>query len=165
MTTLVVTITGPEGKVDLSVPAETPIEQLLPTFLSLGVIDEQTRNGDPIGLARVGEQPLPPGSTLAECGVVDGTVLQLRPVSREERPPPEPAKVDYEDFKREEDRKDLKRRAGYPLQRTEAALPPVASLEERIGAAMRAFFSRPDPPTAAQPTTDDSEAAPAPVAT
>jgi MinD-like ATPase involved in chromosome partitioning or flagellar assembly len=165
MTTLVVTIAGPEGKVDLSVPAETPIEQLLPTFMTLGVMSEQARNGDPIGLARVGEQPLPPQSTLAECGVVDGTVLQLRPVKGEEKPPPEPVKVAYEEFADEEDRRDLKRRAGFPLQRTEAALPPVPSLEERLSAAMRAFLSREDPPTTAEPpAADDPETAPAPVA-
>ena len=40
MSTLVVTIAGPEQRVDLSVPSETPIEQLMPTFLSLGVFDE-----------------------------------------------------------------------------------------------------------------------------
>ena len=165
MTTLVVTIAGPEGKVDLSVPAETPIEQLLPTFMTLGVVDDATRNGDPVGLARVGEQPLPTTSTLAECGVVDGTVLQLRPVKQEEAPAPESVKVHYEEFAEEEDRRDLKRRAGFPLQRTEAALPPAPSLEERLSAAFGAFFSRDEaPPTPGPTTPDDTEGAPAPVA-
>jgi WXG100 protein secretion system (Wss), protein YukD len=98
MKTLVVTIAGPERKVDLTVPAETPIEQLLPTFLSLGLIDERTANGGgPVGLARAGEPPLPPSSTLAECGVVDGTLLHVQVVQPEEKPPPEPEVVDYED--------------------------------------------------------------------
>ena len=165
MTILVVTIAGPDGKVDLSVPAETPIEQLMPTFMTLGVAGEAARNGEPIGLARVGEQPLPGSSTLAECGVVDGTVLQLRPVKREEAPPPQPAKVAYEEFAEEEDRRDLKRRAGFPLQRTEAALPPEPSLEERLSSFFSAFFSRDEAPTTAEPAApDDAEIAPAPVA-
>ena len=165
MTILVVTIAGPDGKVDLSVPAETPIEQLMPTFMTLGVAGEVARNGEPIGLARVGEQPLPGSSTLAECGVVDGTVLQLRPVKREEAPPPQPARVAYEEFAQEEDRRDLKRRAGFPLQRTEAALPPEPSLEERLSSFFSAFFSRDEAPTIAEPAApDDAELAPAPVA-
>jgi WXG100 protein secretion system (Wss), protein YukD len=95
MKTVVVTIAGPERRLDLTVPAETPIEQLMPTFMSLGVIDEKPLNGDPVGLAPAGSPPLPPTSTLAECGVMDGALLELQPVRREERPEPEPETVTY----------------------------------------------------------------------
>jgi MinD-like ATPase involved in chromosome partitioning or flagellar assembly len=152
MKTLVVTIAGPERRVDLTVPAETPIEQLLPTLLSLGLIDERTANGGgPVGLARAGEPPLPPSSTLAECGVVDGTLLQVQVVQPEEKRPPEPEVVDYEDFEREQDEADLKRRAGFPLQRTRMALPDAPTFGERLGAAWRAFVSPAEPAEAAGP--------------
>jgi MinD-like ATPase involved in chromosome partitioning or flagellar assembly len=152
MKTLVVTIAGPERAVDLTVPAETPIEQLLPTFLSVGLIDERTVNGEgPVGLARAGEPPFPLSSTLAECGVVDGTLLQVQVVQPDEKPPPEPEVVDYEDFEREQDEADLKRRAGFPLQRTRMALPDAPTVGERLAAAWRAFISPEEPAEAAGP--------------
>ncbi|HEY1277646.1 MAG TPA: EsaB/YukD family protein [Thermoleophilaceae bacterium] len=162
MNTLVVTISGPERRVDLAVPAETPIEQLLPTFMSLGVIDEKAVNGHPLSLSRAGEPPLPPASTLAECGVVDGTLLQLQPIQPEERPEPPPERVAYEQFEAEQDEADLKRRAGFPLHRTRLALPDAPTLGERMSAAMNAFFSSEAPEPAAEPTPppDDAEAAP-----
>jgi MinD-like ATPase involved in chromosome partitioning or flagellar assembly len=160
MKTLVVTISGPERTVDLTVPAETPIEQLLPTFLSLGVIDERHENGHPVGLARAGEPPLPPTSTLAECGVVDGTLLHVQPVRPEERPAPEPEVVAYEEFERERDEADLKRRAGFPLQRSRLALPDAPPLGERLAAAWHAFLSSeplPEAPGPAPPRVDEGD--------
>jgi MinD-like ATPase involved in chromosome partitioning or flagellar assembly len=159
MKTVVVTIAGPERRLDLTVPAETPIEQLMPTFMSLGVIDEKPLNGDPVGLAPAGSPPLPPTSTLAECGVMDGALLELQPVRREERPPPEPETIPYEEFEREQDEADLKRRAGFPLQRTRAALPDAPPLGERLGAAMQAFWSSDpiEPVAQPQPRAEDAD--------
>jgi MinD-like ATPase involved in chromosome partitioning or flagellar assembly len=166
MKTVVVTIAGPERRLDLTVPAETPIEQLMPTFMSLGVIDEKPLNGDPVGLAPAGSPPLPPTSTLAECGVMDGALLELQPMRPEEKPSPEPQTVAYEEFEREQDQADLKRRAGFPLQRTRLALPDAPSFGERLSAALSAFWSA-DPAEPAvvkpQPRADDADDA-APVA-
>jgi MinD-like ATPase involved in chromosome partitioning or flagellar assembly len=163
MKTLVVTVAGPEKNVDLTVPAETPIEQLMPTFLTLGVMGEEA-NGHPVGLARTGEPPLPPRSTLSECGVVDGTMLQLRPIEPEEKEEPEPERITSEEYDREQEAADLKRRAGFPLQRTHAILPTKPTLSGRFEYAMRAFMSReqaeaqaPVPPP---PTAEDEAAAP-----
>jgi MinD-like ATPase involved in chromosome partitioning or flagellar assembly len=165
MKTLVVTISGPERKLDLTVPAETPIEHLMPTFMSLGVIDESAVNGDPVGLAPAGQPPLPPSRTLSECGVMDGALLELQPVKPEERREPEPETIPYEDYEREQDESDLRRRAGFPLQRTRMALPDDPPLSERLGAAMQAFLSsEPAEPVAKpQPRAEDAEE-PAPVA-
>ncbi|MGH2848861.1 MAG: EsaB/YukD family protein [Thermoleophilaceae bacterium] len=163
MKTLVVTIAGPERRLDLTVPAETPIEQLMPTFISLGMIDEQSVNGDPIGLAPAGSPPLPPTSTLAECGVRDGALLELQPVKREERPEPEPEAVPYEEFEHEQYEADLKRRAGFPLQRTRSALPDAPPMSERVGAALSAFWSSEPTEPVAKPQAraeDADEAAP-----
>jgi MinD-like ATPase involved in chromosome partitioning or flagellar assembly len=157
MKTLVVTIAGPESKVDLSVPAETPIEQLLPTFVSLGLVGEQGLNGSQMVLAPEGQPPLPSRNTLAECGVVDGTVLQLMPLPTEEVREPEPEKVDFEEYREAEDRADLKRRAGFPLQRTELALPDAPPFGERMGAAWKAFWSRDAMPSPAVATPSREE--------
>lgn len=143
MSTLVVTIAGPEQRIDLSVPGETPIEQLLPTFLSLGVVDN-AGNGDPggWGVARVGEAPLPGESTLAQCNVVDGTVLYVQELKPEEAPEPEQdTRILMKDWERREENKGLARRAGFPLQRSEAGLPEVPASSERVGGAMSAFVS------------------------
>ena len=144
MSTLVVTIAGPEQRVDLSVPAETPIEQLVPTFLSLGVLEE---GADPeagaYGVGRVGEPPLPGASTLTECGVVDGTVLFVQEIKPEEASEPEQdVRILKEDWDRREEKAGLDRRAGFPIQRTEASLPEEPGFGERFGGAMSAFFTR-----------------------
>lgn len=113
MKTVVVTIAGPERRVELAVPAETPIEQLMPTFAALGVTDEQPLGGDPVGLAPAGGRPLPLTSTLAECGVTDGALLEVQ----------------------------LEQRAGFPLKRTEVALPDSPSFGGRLKASVSAFRS------------------------
>ncbi len=143
MNTLVVTIAGPEQKVDLSVPAQTPIDQLVPTFLSLGVLEEAS-DGDSggYGVGRAGETPLPGASSLADCGVVDGTVLYVQQLKPEAAPEREvETRILKEDWEREQERAGLERRAGFPLQRTEAALPEATGSGERFGAALSAFFS------------------------
>ena len=102
-------------------------------------------NGDPLALAPPGSPPLPPTSTLAECGVVDGALLELQPLRAEERAEPEPETVTYEEFKEEHEQEALKRRAGFPLRRTAMALPDAPSFGERLGAAIGAFWSAADP--------------------
>jgi MinD-like ATPase involved in chromosome partitioning or flagellar assembly len=157
MSTILVTIAGPTEKVDLSVPAETPIEQLVPTFLSLGVVENGTP--DSFGVARAGEPVLPGASSLTECGVVDGTVLYLQEARGEEhKPEPAPRRLPAEEWDRIDERAGLTRRAGFPLKRTEAALPDDPAVTERLGAATSAFFSRPEeglPPSVAPDTADE----------
>ncbi len=167
VSTLVVTISGPAHKVDLSVPAETPIDQLLPTFLSLGVLEGDQANGSAYGVARAGEPALPGRSTLTECGVVDGTVLhvqELKPVEAQ----PEPVDVvkTTDEWREIDDQASLERRAGFPLKRTEAALPDAPAMTERLSAAISAYFSK-EAAEAARPkiaSRPDGETAGAPAA-
>ena len=78
MSTLLVTIVGPEEKVDLAVPGETAIGDLLPTLLEMAGSDP---GGAPAGSwsIDVAGGTLPRDRTLSQCGVADGTVLTLRP--------------------------------------------------------------------------------------
>ena len=144
MRSLVVTITGPEDRIDLSVPAETPIDKLIPSLLSLEVVQG---NGDPglWQLQRVGHGPLARESTLTEAGVLDGAVLELRPTQPEEaRKPPPPGPIPHEQVVAEQEAQDLRRRAGFPLQRTAAALPPHPGFWERLSASFSAAVSGED---------------------
>jgi MinD-like ATPase involved in chromosome partitioning or flagellar assembly len=71
-----VKIVGPLGGRDLSLPAEAPLEHLLPSVLDAVGADSEA---DRWRLARSasGDDPLPPGSSLTESGVVDGSTLYL----------------------------------------------------------------------------------------
>jgi MinD-like ATPase involved in chromosome partitioning or flagellar assembly len=159
--TVLVTVAGPDRRQDLAVPAQTPIEQLMPTLLSVGGVEV---NGDAPawGVSRSGEPPLPPRSSLSECGVVDGTVLVVSPLGRTEEPkaPPEPEPIELEQWEKREEDRALQRRAGFPLKRTEAALPDAPGFGERLSAYLSAFFSGPDPADRQKPVvpahTDDA---------
>jgi MinD-like ATPase involved in chromosome partitioning or flagellar assembly len=71
-----VKIVGPLGGRDLSLPAETPLEQLLPSVLdAVGAGSELDRWR--LARSASGRSPLPPQSSLAESGVVDGATLYL----------------------------------------------------------------------------------------
>jgi MinD-like ATPase involved in chromosome partitioning or flagellar assembly len=167
MATLVVTISGPEGSADLSVPAETPIDQLVPTFLSLGVVQEVGGNGHGFGIARAGEAPLPGASSLTECGVVDGTILHLTALTPvEARPAPAKVVKTTDEWREIDDRSALERRSGFPIGRTEAALPDEPGLGERLGGAIGSFLSK-ESADAARPTVaplEDREASGRPTA-
>ena len=89
MASLVVSIAGPADQVDLTVPAETPIEQLH-AHVHLAGRARRGRRGQrrppTASRARVSRR-CRPSSTLAECGVVDGTVLYVQEIKPVEAPP------------------------------------------------------------------------------
>ncbi|HWE90218.1 MAG TPA: type VII secretion integral membrane protein EccD [Pseudonocardiaceae bacterium] len=83
-----VTVVAPRTRIDVALPADVAIADLLPMLL------EMAREATPDGgarhggwcLARLGEAPLDPSRTLASLGVVDGDMIQLR--RRSDTPPP-----------------------------------------------------------------------------
>ncbi len=79
MSTLLVTVVGPEEKVDLAVPGETAIDDLMPTLLEMAVSDPRGALAGDWTIDVEGGSALPRDRTLSQCGVVDGTVLSLRP--------------------------------------------------------------------------------------
>jgi MinD-like ATPase involved in chromosome partitioning or flagellar assembly len=121
--TVLVTIVGPEGRMDAAAPADAPVRELLPTFAQLtGVRDPAGWDVGPPGRA-----PLLAEGTLGEQGVVDGSVLHLRP--RGEEAPVEAVVVDPD--REAED-------GSTPVQRTRDALPEWLGLGGRLRAACRA---------------------------
>jgi MinD-like ATPase involved in chromosome partitioning or flagellar assembly len=139
MNTCAVTIAGPDRRVDLVVSTETPISDLIPTFVELSMDDAPPENGrSPVWtVAPPGHQPLPLDRTLAQCGVADGTVLTLTELRSAAMAPPKPAEVDR--------RPEIQRR-GSPRERTLAALPQELSRGERMSAAIKAFFGYEEEP-------------------
>lgn len=74
-----VTLLAGRGRVDVEVPADVPVADLLPELTALagqGDLDALPRAWV---LSRVGGRVLDPERSLAEGGVVDGTVLELLP--------------------------------------------------------------------------------------
>lgn len=85
---------GPSGRVDLSVPIEVPVADLLPALLQgLGprLADLGLEHAGWV-LQRLGEAPLDEDRRLDELGVMDGETLYLRP--RSEQIPP----LDFDDL-------------------------------------------------------------------
>lgn len=78
MVTLLLTIIGPTGSIDVELPAEIPIRILLSKLVSLCVSDQQTHSRQwALWLAGT-HRPLDNVQSLFNAGVVDGAVLMLR---------------------------------------------------------------------------------------
>src|SRR3954447_20656838 len=157
MNTCAVTIAGPDRRVDLVVSTETPISELIPTFVELSMDDAPPENGrSPVWtVAPPGHQPLPLDRTLGQCGIADGAVLSLTELRSAAMAPPKPAEVD---------RTIEPTRRGTPRERTLSALrersrsarPGELGRGERMSAAIKAFFGYDEEPPideSAEPAT------------
>lgn len=79
------TVRGPDKSIDLAVPSDVPVSDLLPTVLRYAgaELEEQGLEHGGWILQRLGEAPLDEEGTLASLNVTDGEVLYLRPHSEE----------------------------------------------------------------------------------
>ncbi|GAA2246208.1 type VII secretion integral membrane protein EccD [Streptomyces roseiscleroticus] len=75
------TVRAPSVSVDLAVPADVPVTDLLPTLLRYVGEEAEEAGLDHAGwvLQRLGDAPLEEETTLARAGLADGDVLYLRP--------------------------------------------------------------------------------------
>ncbi|MFG2652061.1 type VII secretion integral membrane protein EccD [Streptomyces sp. NPDC048436] len=75
------TVRAPSVSVDLAVPADVPVADLLPTLLRYVGEEGEEAGLDHAGwvLQRLGDLPLDEEATLARAGLTDGDVLYLRP--------------------------------------------------------------------------------------
>lgn len=131
MSTSAVTIAGPERRVDLVVPTDVPIADLMTRFVELG-FDEPPDPDErqPVwGVALNGTKPLPSSSTLAECGVADGAVLTLTELRSQAMAPPRPAGL-----RGPPGRRELTRR------RLSSVLPEYLSGPQRLSLSIQSFF-------------------------
>ncbi|MBE2319677.1 AAA family ATPase [Solirubrobacter sp. CPCC 204708] len=132
--TAAVTIAGPDRKVDLVVSTETPLQELMPTFVELSA--DEAPDGPVWSVAPPGREPLPLERTLAQSDVTDGTVLQLVQLRSQALAPPSPAAL----------RVPEEPSRGTPRQRTEQALPEALGKGARMSAAISAFFGHEEEP-------------------
>jgi MinD-like ATPase involved in chromosome partitioning or flagellar assembly len=94
-----VTVVGPDGGRVLKLPAEAPLERVLPSVVEALGGTEVWREDGPWRLARSagGDDPLLPSASLTESGVLDGTTLYLsRGDGRARREATAPARVSAE---------------------------------------------------------------------
>ena len=137
MNTCAVTIAGPDRRVDLVVSTETPISELIPTFVELST-EEELEAGTRAAVYSVaapGQQPLPLDRTLGQCGVADGAVLALTEVRPQAAAPPKPAETRRPEVRR-----------GTPRERTRATLPDELTKGQRFGAAVKAYLGYEEEP-------------------
>ncbi|NES14807.1 MULTISPECIES: type VII secretion integral membrane protein EccD [Micromonospora] len=76
-----ITIVAPRTRMDLALPSDVPLADLLPTLLRYAgedLADEGVRHGG-WSLSRLGGPPLDGGRTAAQLGVRDGEVLYFNP--------------------------------------------------------------------------------------
>jgi type VII secretion integral membrane protein EccD len=75
------TVRAPAVSIDLAVPSDVPVADLLPTLLRYVGTDAEEAGLEHAGwvLQRLGEAPLDEDATLGQAGLTDGSVLHLRP--------------------------------------------------------------------------------------
>jgi type VII secretion integral membrane protein EccD len=84
------TVLAPRARVDVSLPADVPVAELVPMVLELVGEPVFGLRPEPWRLSGAAGGPLPPGATLAQLGVPDGELLRLAPAA----PPPPPPVFD-----------------------------------------------------------------------
>jgi hypothetical protein len=151
VSTLLVTVVGPSRRQDLSLPADSPVYELLPTLVEL--VGDGSEGMEPdawvLSTSAAADEPLRPDASLAASGVLDGTVLYLGR-SRPPEPTPRTSAVPPS----ADDRS--------PIDRTRDLLPARQRVPARLAAAVAEFFRSAgdgDGAASAQPRGDPRPAA------
>lgn len=84
-----VTVLAPRRSIDLSLPSDVPVADLVPMVLELVGEPDRTvaRQPQPWRFSGAAGGPLPSAATLGELGVLDGELLRLGPLTRPVPPP------------------------------------------------------------------------------
>lgn len=83
MQTVLLTLVGPTSRIDLKLPAEVPIAELLPKLLELCGLPPSPENAQSQWHLMISTKnvALPPTHSLLACGVVDGAILLLQNIA------------------------------------------------------------------------------------
>jgi MinD-like ATPase involved in chromosome partitioning or flagellar assembly len=138
MTTLRVTVVGPDGSQDLELLGDLALAELIPALLNTSLVASDVVTPAEWILAPLSGEPLSPARTLLELGVADGQILQLRRTTGRFETPrgpmPRPAPIE----------------PGSPLTRAREVLPAVATIRDRLGGS-RQYIGRLDAAIRATP--------------
>lgn len=139
---VLVTVQGPEQRVDLKLPAHRPIAELLPRLVEVCVGGQPSNSAD-WELAPLGGLAYDAARTLHQVGVMDGSLLHLRdsaaPILNYLTDAPATGPVDPRDL-------DQMVAAGWedgflPQDRTRLVLPPRLRLSNRVASAVHAVWN------------------------
>jgi MinD-like ATPase involved in chromosome partitioning or flagellar assembly len=147
---LLVTVEGPQKRVDIALAGDVPISDVIPTVLELcGPPPEEA--AEPWGLGPPGAGLLPPSKSLRDCGIRDGAVLSLMPVSADTSTPEPPAQLpDSDGSAIEEAVSPVMAASAAPAQeRTRWVLPQPVPVRNRLSSLGRALVTPVDVPEAA----------------
>ncbi len=97
MQTLLITLKGPQKQVDLQVPAEVPVGDLLAPLVAL-CVPSTTHVQGPNWQLVYAQRQLATECSLVEAGVVDGALLTLQDVSTQMTRPMEPVAAKPQHF-------------------------------------------------------------------
>jgi MinD-like ATPase involved in chromosome partitioning or flagellar assembly len=128
--TVRVTVRSPDRSRDVQVPVAWTAERLIPELLSL-FVDPGEAAEERWALGPLGGEPFSPTSTLADAGVVDGSILRLEPAARwDQAAAAAPLTIaPFDDGLR-------------PQERTQAQLPRRQNALGRVNAALGQVTSR-----------------------
>jgi type VII secretion integral membrane protein EccD len=83
-TTRRITVVTPRARVDVALPVQSTLAELVPQLVRLSGAEGQASPDNPGWvLSRLGDSPFPPGLTVAAIGLRDGEVLHLSPRERQ----------------------------------------------------------------------------------
>ena len=83
-TTRRITVVTPRARVDVALPVQSTLAELVPQLVRLSGAEGQASPDNPGWvLSRLGDSPFPPGVTVAAIGLRDGEVLHLSPRERQ----------------------------------------------------------------------------------
>jgi MinD-like ATPase involved in chromosome partitioning or flagellar assembly len=135
--TCAVTIAGPDRRVDLVVSTETPVSELIPTFVEMSTEDPPAPEAAQAvwSVAPPGQQALPLDKTLRDAGIADGEVLTLTEVRPREQAPPRPAEL-----------RKPRSKHGPLSERMRTLLPTRLDSLGRMTLATKAFFGYEEEP-------------------
>jgi MinD-like ATPase involved in chromosome partitioning or flagellar assembly len=149
---LLLTVAGPSKRADLTVPGDAPVVELLPTLVQLCGAPE-TPPGTLWKLGLTGKDPLDPGRTLADQGVVDGSILYLQAASTTAAARTEGSTA-----------AGLALRPGAPGERTRSVLPARLPWHERLRVVARAVVAPGEAAPVAPAPVHGPDGAPSPAA-
>ena len=132
VSTISITVVGPEDSKSVDLPSDAPLNQILPDLVELvgaEQIQKKTENDEATmwSLAPASGRPLPPASSLRSSGILEGATLYLSPWRQKD---PKPSPVSNGDKMS-------------PPQRTRAVLPERMTFTRRLAATVKALVKSP----------------------